>query len=262
MTSFCAKPKARKNLAGQVFGRLTVTGVSSVRNASGFVQWNCVCSCNTKVRVRTAALINGNTRSCGCLKINHLRGRHNYQAQRMLKDYGVWIHSRDPWYVRGVQVWGRIKKDNIPSDFRSPVEVADHLRSIAPKTCPVFGKRLTTGHKKMHDWSPSADKIDPDKGYVRGNIQVISMFANRMKQNATCEQLLQFALWIMKTFWNHKMVGQSRNFSDVNLTWYALRLGYDLTQEECEEIRNTTRKGYTVARAVTEYVEKKENGNA
>jgi len=54
------------------------------------------------------------------------------------------------------------------------------------------------------------------------------------------------------------MVGHSRDLSNLRLTWYALRLGYDLSPEECEEIRKTSRKGYTVARAVTEYLEKKE----
>jgi hypothetical protein len=188
---------ALRDLTGQRYGRLTVKGLSRVRSPQGLILWNCICDCGGKTRARTATLNNGNTKSCGCLKVNNLRGENNYQAQRMLRDYGVWINSRDAWYVRGVQMWGRIKKEKLPSDFRSAAEIAVYLRDIAPKKCPVFGVPLSTGKGKMHDWSPSADKIIPEKGYVRGNIQVISMFANRMKQNATPKQLKQFAQWVL-----------------------------------------------------------------
>lgn len=192
------KPKAKRDLTGLKFGKLTVKGISTVRTPNGVVMWNCLCDCGKKIRVRTASLNNGNTKSCGCMKINNLCGINNYQAQRMIKDFGIWINSKDPWYVRGVQIWTRIKKEKIPTDFESAVEIAAYIREISPKKCPVFGVPLVTGTKAAHDWSPSTDKILPEKGYVRGNIQVISMLANKMKQNASPKQLKQFAQWVLK----------------------------------------------------------------
>lgn len=37
--------------------------------------------------------------------------------------------------------------------------------------------------------SPSLDRIDSSKGYVKGNVRVISARANMLKNNATVEEL-------------------------------------------------------------------------
>ena len=61
--------------------------------------------------------------------------------------------------------------------------------------CPVFGFELVFGDDGPmgRNNSPSIDRIDSSKGYTDDNIQIISKLANSMKQNATEEQLLQFA---------------------------------------------------------------------
>jgi hypothetical protein len=42
----------------------------------------------------------------------------------------------------------------------------------------------------------SIDRINPKLGYVEGNIQIISHKANRMKSNASVEELKLFARWV------------------------------------------------------------------
>lgn len=56
-----------------------------------------------------------------------------------------------------------------------------------PATCPVLGIPLVKGDK-IHEGSPTLDRVIPELGYVRGNIRVISNRANRMKSNFLLEE--------------------------------------------------------------------------
>jgi hypothetical protein len=66
--------------------------------------------------------------------------------------------------------------------------------------CPVFGFELVRGEGKPQFNSPSVDRIDSSRGYTKDNVQILSQLANAMKQNATPEQLVAFAKWVLKTY--------------------------------------------------------------
>ena len=69
---------------------------------------------------------------------------------------------------------------------------------VIPDTCPVLGIPLVRAEKLMTDNSPSLDRLNPDLGYVRGNIAIISNRANRIKSNASIRELLAIAHWMGK----------------------------------------------------------------
>jgi len=75
---------------------------------------------------------------------------------------------------------------------------------IIPEKCPILGIPLIisdgTGKPGGRMNSPSLDRIDNEKGYIKGNVQVISHMANSMKFTANKEQLLAFANWILKEY--------------------------------------------------------------
>lgn len=57
------------------------------------------------------------------------------------------------------------------------------------KNCPLLRIKLIRGKEIFHDGSPTIDRINNKKGYVKGNVHVISHKANRMKNNSTLGQL-------------------------------------------------------------------------
>ncbi len=72
---------------------------------------------------------------------------------------------------------------------------------IIPEKCPILGVSLTydLGVGPVR-YNKSLDRVDTSKGYVKGNIQVVSDLANRMKRDATKEELLAFAKGIIKYY--------------------------------------------------------------
>ncbi len=65
-----------------------------------------------------------------------------------------------------------------------------------PEHCPVFGIPLQMGRKGRSDSAPTLDRIDNSKGYVRGNVAVISWKANRTKSDASASELERIAAWM------------------------------------------------------------------
>lgn len=58
-----------------------------------------------------------------------------------------------------------------------------------PELCPLLGIPLFRGLKVSCDNSPTLDRIDSGKGYVSGNVWVISKKANTIKSDATLQEL-------------------------------------------------------------------------
>jgi len=60
---------------------------------------------------------------------------------------------------------------------------------VLPDVCPVLGISLSIGDGQRNNNSYSLDRIDNNKGYVVGNVRVISWRANNVKGDACIEEL-------------------------------------------------------------------------
>ena len=104
--------------------------------------------------------------------------------------------ERDPKRAWAVYAVGgakeRAARAKVPFDLDK-----DYVSAIIPAACPVFGTPfLFIGGKRIRPDSPTIDRLEPTKGYVRGNVAIISAKANAIKSNATADEIQRVAEWL------------------------------------------------------------------
>lgn len=172
-------------IIGSRFGRLLVTSfhkseisTSKGRQSRGFAICDCACG-TTGVQVLPEQLRSGEVQSCGCYLKESTGDRFRTHGKTDTREFDLWTAAKE-----------RANKSGIPFD----IELSD---IVIPDSCPVLGisidKRLGRGRRKPD--SPSLDKFIPEKGYVKGNVQVISWRANWLKNNGTVEEWIKIAKW-------------------------------------------------------------------
>lgn len=75
------------------------------------------------------------------------------------------------------------------------------LEEAPPTNCACCGRVFDYDTKHGHagkDASPSLDRLVPLKGYVEGNVKVVCLRCNRVKNNATVEDLEKILAYIQK----------------------------------------------------------------
>lgn len=79
---------------------------------------------------------------------------------------------------------GYCRKNNIVWELDK-----EYLASIWADTCPVFGVPLVKRTEEFSDNTAELDRIVPSLGYTKGNVRWISRRANRLKSDATIDEL-------------------------------------------------------------------------
>ena len=85
----------------------------------------------------------------------------------------------------------RAKRSDPPLDFNLSEEDI-----LIPERCPVMQTPIRKGSGAR---SPSVDRIDSSKGYIKGNVRVISSLANSLKSNLTLEELRNLLDYVENT---------------------------------------------------------------
>lgn len=89
------------------------------------------------------------------------------------------------------RLWRSAKNSSKRKGLNFSIEISDIVIS---EYCPILKVPMI----QYTPYCPSIDRIDNSKGYEKNNIQIISKKANIMKNNATKEELINFAKWIIK----------------------------------------------------------------
>ena len=129
----------------------------------------------------------------------------------------------------------RAKRENIPFNldieyFIDKDNKPDGQKTGYPEYCPIFGTKLN--HIKGSDNMASFDKVIPEHGYIKGNVQIISYKANRLKSNLHLSDFKNFLEYIENNtivdnnpskinFIQHIATGWGSNSEDID--WQVYR---------------------------------------
>lgn len=95
-----------------------------------------------------------------------------------------------PFHTRLESIKFRCKRENIP--FNISIE---YLKKIWNGICPVFGTELTFDDRAAETFA-ELDRRNPLLGYIEGNVQWISRRANRIKNDASLEEIEKIFIWL------------------------------------------------------------------
>ena len=87
---------------------------------------------------------------------------------------------------RLISTINQIKRRSTKKGIECTITKAD---LVIPELCPVLGIPLDRSSNTRSDNSPSVDRIDNTKGYTVDNIRVISWRANRLKNDASIDEI-------------------------------------------------------------------------
>lgn len=127
----------------------------------------------------------GSRKNAHSLKGRVRRESFNRHDREERPGYYMWLRARNRAAKKGIEF------TISPSDI------------TIPEVCPVFGIKMVVAKGYYQnprgggaEESFSLDRIDNDYGYIPGNIAVISWYANRLKGDASIEQLEQIVSWM------------------------------------------------------------------
>lgn len=85
----------------------------------------------------------------------------------------------------------RSKTLNIPFNITE-----EYVKKLWTGVCPIFNINIELNREKGKEYSAELDRFNPNKGYVKGNVEWISRRANRIKSNSSLKELEKIVNWM------------------------------------------------------------------
>lgn len=176
------KPIERtKDLKGIRFGRL-IPICRGPLDRHGKTRWNCKCKCGKKKLIHSSSLIAGLTISCGCW--NSLKNRTGYRdlSGAYLRRLASSASKRGfKFSITAKYVWKLYKSKGGKCVLTNlPIVFAPNSNHCERQTASI-------------------DRIDSNKGYIAGNIQIIHKVVNMIKGWLSPEEFIAMCNLVANT---------------------------------------------------------------
>lgn len=156
--------KRTKDISGNRYGRLVVLSFAGYKQfkRQRLSMWNCLCDCGNHAIVRNDSLVSGLTKSCGCLhsEVARITGTKNATTHGLsgTKEYITWTGIKQRCFDKNSASYKRYGALGIGMEE----DFIDNFEAFLE----YVGKAPSESH--------SIDRIDNNKGYVRGNMRWVT----------------------------------------------------------------------------------------
>lgn len=180
-----------KDLTGKTFGKLKVIKPvprpTETKSKERSIFWFCECECGNNCTVRSAELLVGDTKSCGCNR--HTKGESNFNYK------GVGLLAMSKY----THIKYSATKRNL--EFSVSIEYLWELFQKQDGKCYYTGEELTLSTRNTKGgMTASVDRLDSSKGYLEGNVVWCHKDVNVMKMDKSEQDFYELCQKIV----NHK----------------------------------------------------------
>jgi HNH endonuclease len=195
-----------KNLKGERFGKLIAIENTRKKSYNCFL-WKCICDCGKETEVKSSSLINGHTKSCGCLQreMSSEKNIKNIKGQR----FGKLIAIRNTRKKKKTcYIWECL------CDCGNTVEVIIKLlMDGSTKSCGCLHKESVKKGEESHSWKG---------GVTEKNITLYDTYAKRLKltekvrRNEENKDILEVRCKYCKKWFIPKMTAVNARLAALN----------------------------------------------
>jgi len=185
-------PKNAKNLTSKTFGKLIVIEPTKKPKKSKSNQrsiwWRCKCECGKIAIVRSAELILGHTKSCGCLK------KCPYWESKKYRGCGKLAQS----HFSHIKYSATVSRD---FEFNVDIKYCWKLFEKQNGKCFYTGLPIELGARNTKGGiTASLDRLDSTKGYIKGNLVWCRKDINIMKMDKSHKDFIELCKIIAKNY--------------------------------------------------------------